>query len=129
MDNGIDIWLKFTGTKLQAKNAIIALGLDALLSRDEDGNLQITNVFTHHVALIFHKNLMTTRATYDGNGVELTPSVFSGPHLMIRLLSKQARQKAREKLFEDDRDNDGNLVRKTGPGIEIVDSPTTVVWF
>ena len=128
-DNGIDIWLKFTGTGEQAKNAIVALGLDELLGRDEDGILQVSDVFTRHVGLVFHQNLLTQFATYDAGGNELTPPVFSGPHLMIRLMSQAVRQKARAKLFETALDAEGNLVRKTGPGIEIVDPLGTVEWF
>ena len=47
MDNGTDIWMKFTGTQSQAKDAMIALGLEDFMSRDDDGDLQVTDVFTH----------------------------------------------------------------------------------
>ena len=132
-DNGTDIWLKRDGTNAQAKAALETLGLTQLMYKDEDGTLIFANVFNHNVALIFHTNLMTAFAIYDNtdpeNPILVTPAVHEGPHLMIRLMSQASKQKARQVLFEADRDIDANLVRKTLPvGIAFAEKPTTIDW-
>ena len=114
MTGVLDQWLKFTGTKAQAKAAIETLGLTEILQRDDNGVLQIGDVFTHDVALLFHKNLMTAF------GTETTPPVFSGPHLMIRFISKRAKLRAKEKIIDA-----GGLPAD----IDRVTAPVTIEWF
>ena len=127
-DNGADIWLKLDSTA-EAITVLKTLGVTEFISRDSDDKDMIVDVFNHDVAILFHSNILTKRATYDRDGVELTPPEFGGPHMMIRLVSDAVKTKSRNKLYEDDLDGNGNLVRKTMPaGIEIVDSPGTVVW-
>lgn len=93
------------------------------------GPLDVGDKFDRHIAVKYHPNLLITRATYDQDGNELTPPVFGGPHLMIRLVSDIAKRKGRRIFYEADLDQDGNLVRKTMPsGIALVDDPGTVVW-
>ncbi len=133
-----DIWLKLTSPKQQVKAAIALLGLDKEMLRENDlGDLVVGSNYNHDVAINFIPNLMTVRGTYetdvDGNSVELTPPVFDGPHLMIRVVSDAAKEKVREKIVEFHPNKpDGTPVPPTKlplpPGIELVDAPTTIVW-
>ncbi len=113
----IDIFLKLTGTQVQARTVLDNLGLgDVMLRRDEAGELQFAG-FTHDIAMLFIPNLLLVRATYDEEGEELTPPVLGGPHLMVRFVSETAIRKARR--FEA-----GGLP----PGLEVVPSPGTIKW-
>lgn len=124
-----DIWLRITGTRKQAIDAFKTLGMDKeMLRRNEDGTFELVG-FSHHVAVIFHKNLMTQYSTYaPGAAPEdppVTPPVFSGPHLMIRFVSKAAKRKAREKIIEA-----GGLpvgLERVDPAVLFPDGPT-IVW-
>ena len=132
MDNGTDIWLKQDGTNAQAKQALQTLNITEFMARDKDGKLTFGDVFTPDFILKFHMDLMTVRAVFDNSDppIQITPPVFEGPHLQIRLLSNAAIHKARNIFFEVNRDQDGNLVRKTLPaGIAFAETPTTTVWF
>jgi len=116
----IDIWLKLTGTRTQARVAIQTLGLTELLRRLEDDVLEVGDVFSHDVALVFHKNLMTVFGIYDINGNEITAPVFSGPHLMIRFISERAKRRAKQRITD---------VGQLPEGIERVAAPVTIKWF
>jgi hypothetical protein len=84
-----DIWLKLTGNQVQARAAFVVMGMDKEMLHD--GGLA---GFNHHVATLFHPNLMTQYAT------KTTPAVFSGPYLMMRLVSDTVRAKALEKIID-----------------------------
>lgn len=114
-----NVWLKFTGTRAQARDALKALGLGEMLRRnDADTADDVGTIYSHDVAIVFRPNLLTTRATYDpANGDELTPEVRSGPHLEIRAVSVRAIGRLRAKII-----NAGGLPS----GIKIVPPPNTV---
>lgn len=119
----IDVWLKITGTKKQARDALKTLGLDKeMVRRNDAGKLELVG-YNHHVAMEFIPNLITAFGTYDGDGNQLTAPVFDGPHLMIRFVSKRVLRKIKDKF----RDGDGNRL-SLPPGLEVVDAPTTLVW-
>lgn len=128
VDNGKDIWLKLT-TLEQAIDTLSILGMNEFVRTDDKDLSTIGDIFNLDVAIKYWPNLLTKRATYDDNGKELTPPGFGGPHLMIRVVSQRVRGKMQEKFYEAARDDNDGLVRKPTPaGVEIVDSPGTVVW-
>lgn len=75
---------------------------------------------SHHIAIKVHENLITKFATYDGDGNELTPPTFAGPHLMVRILDHEGSRRAR---------NAWNAAMDNLPaGVSIVPNPGTVAW-
>ncbi len=130
MDNGTDVWLKITGTLAQALAILRGPDLSLLLRKDPQGNDELGNAFNHDIALLYHETLVVEFATHDQDGNEITPAVFDGPFLMIRLMSNDARARIRRALYMPQLDQDGNLVRKNlPPGITVVDNPPTIEWF
>ena len=116
----LDVCLKITGTKAEARAALADLGLGKeMLRRDEDGKLVITTA-NHHVAIDLWMRPILQFGTYDSEGNEVTAPVLSNrPILRIRFVSKQARRKAAEKFF-------GSSVLSAG--LQKVPCPTTRIW-
>ena len=109
----IDRMLKVTNLR-DAISTLKTAGVAEMISEADDGSNIITTA-NHHVAIKVFRDLLMVRGTYDAEGVELTPPVFGGPHLMVRLISDKA--KARAKKLK-------NLA-----GFEVVANPGTVGWF
>ena len=133
IDNGTDVWLKITGTLAQAMAVLRGPDLSLILRKDQDGNDELGNAFNHDIALLYHENLMTAHPVWDHSNpnipVKVTPAAFGGEHLMIRILNDDLRIKVRRELYETERDNNGDLVRKNLSRLAVVDAPPTVVWF
>ena len=115
----LDVWLKINGPMSQIKNAFKSMGLDKeMLREDEDGNLQLT-VFNHDVAMVYVPDLIVKYATLDKDGNILTPAIHAGPHLMIRFVIPEAKNRGRQKILES-----GGLPL----GLERVPAPSTMKW-
>ena len=107
----LDVCLKITGTKAQARAALQTLGLTKeMLHRDDAGNLRITTA-NHHVAIdLWMKPILDFGP----------PPVFSNrPYLRIRFVSAAAKRKAKEQIVDA-----GGLPT----GLEKVPCPTTRIW-
>lgn len=74
---------------------------------------------SHDIAIKAFADLPTAWATRDKDGKELTPAIFDGPHLMVRILdhlspnAKVAWNKVKDSL---------------PAGVSIVANPGTVAW-
>lgn len=117
----LDLCLKITGTRAEARTALITLGLNKwMLRRNDAGDLTITG-YNHHVAIEFWRRPLLAFGVYDAEGNEITAPVFSAqPYLRIRFLSAAVKVKAKEKIV-----NAGGLPA----GLERVFCPTTRRWF
>lgn len=109
----IDRMLKVTNLSA-AITTLKSAGVAEMISKADDGSDTITTA-NHHVAIKVFRNLLMVRGTYDDEGNELTAPEFGGPHLMVRLISNKAKNRAA---------NLGSL-----DGFEIVANPGTVGWF
>ncbi len=109
----IDRMLKVTDLSA-AKTTLKNAGIAEMISKADDGSDVIVTA-NHHVAIKVFRNLLMVRGTYDSEGKELTAPVFGGPHLMVRLISDKAKNRAA---------NLGSL-----DGFEVVANPGTVEWF
>lgn len=89
-------------------------GIGEMLAKDDAGDDVIVTA-SHDVAVKVFDDLLTVRGTYDRDGNELTPPVFDGPHLMVRLLSERA--EAKDARLDD------------RPALEVVANSGTVGWF
>ena len=123
----LDVCLKITGTKAQARAAIRVLGLDMEMLRPAldfqgriiQGQFKIVG-FNHDVAIDLWERPILQFAVRDGQGNEVTPPVLSNrPILRIRFVSKQVRRKAAERFFGGD---------ALPAGLEKVPCPTTRIW-
>ena len=123
-----DVWLKLTGTKVQAMVALRTLGLDrVMLQPQKQGPPKIGSVYNHDVALNFVPDRPVKFATHDNLGIELTPAVFDGPHLMVRFVSERLNDIAAQKIVEHRKDLP-DLPRSLPQGLEVVPDPGTIEW-
>ncbi len=109
----IDRMLKVTDLSA-AKTTLKNAGVAEMISQADDGS-DIFVAANHHVAIKVFRDLLMVRGTYDAEGNELIAPVFGGPHLMVRLISQKAKNRAASL---------GSL-----DGFEVVDNPGTVEWF
>ena len=109
----IDRMLKVTNLR-DAISTLKTAGVAEMISKADDGSDTITTA-NHHVAIKVFRNLLIKRATYNAKGKELTSPKFGGPHLMVRLISDKAKNRA------------ASLPNLNG--FEVVENPGTVGWF
>ena len=116
----LDVCLKITGTRAEARIALDTLSFGRLmLRRDEDGNRRIVTA-NRHVAVDLWLKPVLQFGTRDAEGEVLTPAVLSDrPILRIRFISPEARRKAQEKIIDADR---------LPAGLERVSCPVTRRW-
>ena len=126
-----DIWLKLSGTDAQARAAFVALGMDKEMLHPQEVGPPSLEGFNHHVATVLHPDLMVQRGTYgpgatpDDPLVELTPPVFAGPYLMIRIVSSTLQTKALDNIINGPALPAG--LELADPEVLFPDGPT-VVW-
>lgn len=108
-----DRMLKVTNLR-DAISTLKAAGVAEMITKADDGSDTIATA-NHHVAIKVFRNLLMVRRTYDAEGNELIAPVFGGLHLMVRLISQKAKNRA------------ANL--KNLNGFEVIPNPGTVAWF
>ena len=109
----IERMLKVTNLR-DAITTLKTAGVAEMISKADDGSDVIATA-NHHVAIKVFRNLLMVRGIYSVDGEELTAPVFGGLHLMVRLISQKAKNRA------------ANL--KNLDGFEVVPNPGTVEWF